>query len=519
MGGRLLVLGESRHPAVSPPPDITSGGTAGLTPLEELASLINAAAPFCAPPRPSRWRGLLQLFAATATPDGLGAPMAISAFERSDVQREGRQLKEKGRSTQGPLEGAKDAGINSPGSSIVACSAASDAGAHALYGAPHRDSLLALLVRCSLAACHVICRPLTLVSRLPSLASTPSWRTGGVGPTQSISARGCSKCDFSPTGDDGLPSTRKECSYGCAWGEQSSRRGRGDVCLTANTSRPQRTLRQLIDDQQRAVAAFAVRERCRKVALLQEEYQMLHQQASRALMDEHGQLFPQVGLLLSVCLHELQPLLLMMHLRSLSFCAKLSSCKEHSSSSLPGRGCSVWSFIVFVLNLKVNGGFTWHASTGTPLGGLDGRAAADALPYRPQMEDICESAQLAAALNWLIYGATKSCAWRSVAAIRRALPKLLGSGGLPVSCNLFAIAGRASQHDPAIMGLLLYCNGGRETIVQPRCWRRPSAVQSYRKQPSTVGLSAVGLTCRQGILPPIFLSFWQTKTAKIFANH
>ncbi|CDI75193.1 hypothetical protein, conserved [Eimeria praecox] len=57
-----------------------------------------------------------------------------------------------------------------------------------------------------------------------------------------------------------------------------------------------RTLRQLIDDQQRSLAALAVREYRRKVALVQHEYQMSRQQASRALMDEHGQLFPQVHL-------------------------------------------------------------------------------------------------------------------------------------------------------------------------------------------------------------------------------
>lgn len=309
LGGRLLVLGESRHPA-SPPPDATSGGT--LTTLEELANLINATAPFCAPPKPSRWHGLLQLFAATATPDGLGAPTAIPAFERSETRQGEGKLNKKGGSAPGTLEGTDDAGANSP-DSCLAVSAASDAGAQALYGQPHRGSLLALLLRCSLAACHVICRPLTLVTRLPSsLASTPFWSTGAAGATQGLSARDSIKCDWGLIGDGGPSSSRKTCcSYGCAR-KEPSRRGSGNVCRTTNTarSRQQRTLRQLIDDQQRTMAAFAVRERCRKVALLQQECQMLRQQASRALMDEDGQLFPQArrwvdstdGQLLMLCL-------------------------------------------------------------------------------------------------------------------------------------------------------------------------------------------------------------------------
>ncbi|CDJ36305.1 uncharacterized protein EMH_0046470 [Eimeria mitis] len=66
----------------------------------------------------------------------------------------------------------------------------------------------------------------------------------------------------------------------------------------------------ILGEFSRSAASLSVREYRRKVALVQHEYQMSRQHASRALMDEHGQLFPQArrwldstdGKLLMLCL-------------------------------------------------------------------------------------------------------------------------------------------------------------------------------------------------------------------------
>lgn len=307
LGGRLLVLGEPSLPAASPP-IATTGQTAGRSPLEELANLINAAAPFCAPPRRSRWEDLLQLFAAAAISDGLGPPTTIEPLTQGIVQ-----WKEEDASTKTGSSRSLRAGT---GHVIADCPGSSEAEAFTAYG--QRRSLSALLIRCSLAACQAICRPLTVVLRLPaSLSWMPAGNTGSTNETSDVLVRGCSECGFRQK--DGFLCTRKECSYGWSSSVLSSGWGNGHVAQTRNpgSSRHQRTLRQLIDDQQRAVAAFAVRERCSKVALVQQEHQVLHQQASRALMDEQGQLFPHArrwldsmdGQLLRLCLtgHKWRP--------------------------------------------------------------------------------------------------------------------------------------------------------------------------------------------------------------------
>lgn len=307
LGGRLLVLGEPSLPAASPP--ITSTGqTVGRSPLEELANLINATAPFCAPPRRSRWEDLLQLFAAAATSDGLGPPITIEPPTQGI-----EQWREEDGSTKMGSSRSLRAGT---GDFVADCPGASQADVFAAYG--ERRSLSALLIRCSLAACQAICRPLTVVMRLPaSLPWVPAGNTGRTDETSDMLVRGCSECGFRQK--DGFACTRKECSYGYSSSVLSSGWGNGYVAQTRNpgSSRHQRTLRQLIDDHQRAVAAFAVRERCRKVALVQQEHQVLHQQASRALMDEQGQLFPHArrwldsmdGQLLRLCLtgHKWRP--------------------------------------------------------------------------------------------------------------------------------------------------------------------------------------------------------------------
>lgn len=296
LGGRLFVLGEPSFPAASPS-GVTSGQTAdGRTRLEELASLINATAPFCAPPKPSRWQGLLHLFAATATSEGLGTPTTLEAFAPWDISLEDEQSASKAASKRGPQAALGNSVADFPG--------ANGGAVPTVCEELQRRSWLAFLIRCSLAACYAVCRPLTMAMRLPSLlVLMPPGDTRGRDATSSRRVGGCIECSLSRNKEGDFPCSGKGCSNGCSW--IAHRRGNGHIC-----SRQQRTLRQFIDDQQRAVAAFAVRERGRKVALLHQEHQMLYQQASRALMDEHGQLFPQArrwvdstdGQLLMLCL-------------------------------------------------------------------------------------------------------------------------------------------------------------------------------------------------------------------------
>ncbi|CDJ47001.1 hypothetical protein, conserved [Eimeria brunetti] len=195
LGGRLLVLGEL-YPSAASPSGITGIQLPGTSPLERLAHLINQAAPFCAAPRPSRWRRLLQLFAATATAVDLGESVAILPFGGNRVKQHGKA----------------DKGLMSESQSATECSQVNGTTSKEAY--------------------------------TPRCARTSSVHSA---------AKTCA--------------ARSEC-----------------------------TLRQLIDDQQRSLAACAVREYRKKVALVQREYQMSRQHASRALMDEHGQLFPQVRL-------------------------------------------------------------------------------------------------------------------------------------------------------------------------------------------------------------------------------
>lgn len=287
LGGRLLVLGEVSRAAAS-----SSGTTrvqvSGLSPLEQLAHRINESAPLCAPPRTPRWRRLLQVFTATATAVDLGESMAIPAFGSNSVEQR--------RSVDGAL-------LSDAQSSAVYWQVNCTASEEACYPATRAEeqptiSLVALLLRFSIAACFAICRQLTFAMRHCNIRSVvPRGSRAGRGTVETTDMLdGCNDCGSDPSSNYGLHCTRKGPLCGCARREQYARISSGQRTSSACVARPQRTLRQLIDDQQRSLAALAMGEYRRKVALVNHEYQMSRQQASRALMDEHGQLFPQVHL-------------------------------------------------------------------------------------------------------------------------------------------------------------------------------------------------------------------------------
>lgn len=302
LGGRLLVLGEPQTIGGSSSGG-TSGQATGVTPLEELAGLINAAAPFCAPPKPSRWARLLQAFAVTAATDGLEVPLALQTLARSELRRVGKSLR-------GP--GSVQDWLKLPASPRAHCRAAASHTSRAASEAEQRSSLLALLFRCSLAACYAVWRPFTFVLRLssPSLLPELSEDLGDAAAVPDMSASACTKCEPVLYGAS-FVGGGKHGDYG-TWDAQNGKGASSCAYLGANSGHfyQRCTLRQLIDDQQRAVAACAMRERCRKLALLKQEYQLLHQQASRSLTDERLQLFPQArrwvestdGQLLLLCL-------------------------------------------------------------------------------------------------------------------------------------------------------------------------------------------------------------------------
>ncbi|CDJ67615.1 hypothetical protein, conserved [Eimeria necatrix] len=281
LGGRLLVLGElSNHVTSFPATD--EGRACGIPRLERLAYLINANAPFCASPRPPRWRRLLQLFAATATAVDLGTPTAVLAFGFSDMKHHARV-------NQAPVQKAPD-DINSFKTSYTHWN---QTYAPAALGEQQRIPLLAVLLRLSISACLTVCRTLSFVMRLPYARTVSPQEpcTEDCNATRVALDEGHSSYTWSP-------SSRIDFEYRscvCLRRAHGSRVGNSGHLLPSAVcaARPTRTLRQLIDDQQRAVAALAIRERCQKAAMLQQEHRLLDQQASRALMDEHGQLFPQ----------------------------------------------------------------------------------------------------------------------------------------------------------------------------------------------------------------------------------
>lgn len=266
-------------------PATDEGRACGIPRLERLADLINANAPFCPSPRPPRWRRLLQLFAATATAVDLGTPTAVSAFGFSDMKHHARVNHER-------VQKAPD-DINSFKTSYTHWN---QTYAPAALGEQQRVPLLALLLRLSISACLTVCRTLTFVMRLPYART--------VSPQEPCTGEDCDATrgalDEGHNSYTWSPSSRIEFEYRscvCLRRAHSSRLGNGGYLSPSAVcaARPTRTLRQLIDDQQRAVAALAIRERCQKAAMLQQEHRLLDQQASRALMDEHGQLFPQVN--------------------------------------------------------------------------------------------------------------------------------------------------------------------------------------------------------------------------------
>ncbi|KAL8452857.1 hypothetical protein Emed_001155 [Eimeria media] len=282
LGGRLLVLGEA-PPFSSSALSSSPSSAASLSPLEELAKLINDAAPSCAAPKPSRWSGLLSLFSAAAAADGFG-PLALlpDSNRRETEWRRGEQHQpDPKRRCSREIQCMQDEAE--------------------VYEQLKRKSLVAFFMRCSVAACHAICRPLTLAVRYSSFndsrASINAAHTRYAQLNQEAEEAACSACNACTAsnrrGDDGLGA----CSpHACSWIVQR-KRGLNDSLFaggSTGTSFEHYTLRQLIDDQQRAVAAYAVRERCRNVALLQQEQQGRTQQASKALMNDHGQLHPQM---------------------------------------------------------------------------------------------------------------------------------------------------------------------------------------------------------------------------------
>ncbi|XP_026194078.1 uncharacterized protein LOC34622801 [Cyclospora cayetanensis] len=289
LGGRLLVLGQPSYSTTVSSPGMTNQVT-GSSPLEHLAHLVNTMAPFCGPPRPSRWRGLLQLFAAAVAADGLDSPASLPVFVYNGAKSEAR-LKRR----QRPLQETTGA-VEEVASDHIAAFPQT-----ALSALPRRVSLVTLLVRCTVAACCALCRPLTLIMRLPATADavspTEGPRFGDA--ARAVSMADCKTCSLLPDNRDKDQCSSKGCAFHSSWAVHNTRMSRGpSFHWNAPSDLPhhQRTLRQLIDEEQIALASLALRERCHKVALLQQEHQMLYQQSSRAPMDERGQLFPQVCL-------------------------------------------------------------------------------------------------------------------------------------------------------------------------------------------------------------------------------
>ncbi|KAL8424979.1 hypothetical protein Efla_004456 [Eimeria flavescens] len=312
LGGRLFVLGEAPPSAGELP---SEDSPAAFKPLEELARLINEAAPCCPPPQPARWEGLLmQVFGAAALSDGFELPpspalspssssssssSACSSSSSSSIQptqqNEDRQEEGGGgqpgpkrRCWRGHLSPASSSLTDSePGCPEIRQPAASSGGIQHLGG----RSLLTFLLRCSAAACRTVCRPLSLVLPNPLAASSSraSSRRAADGQTAVAAAAAAAAACSS-----------RDCPLGCLWLAGRSK-GRGEAACGLKDSQRQKlqhcSLRQLIDEQQRALAAFAFRDRCCSVALLQQEQQLRKQQVSKALMDEHGQLHPQVTFL------------------------------------------------------------------------------------------------------------------------------------------------------------------------------------------------------------------------------
>ena len=246
--------------------------------------------------------------------------------------------------------------------SLTGCAPPCEPSPPQLLGETRGISFMALLIRCSIAAYYALCRPLALTTRRTSLpAGSSTNRPGLTSAGPAGAAGGCSNCMLSLSNDEHNLGNSKECTYGCA----------------RLVGRPlyQRTLRQLIDDQQRAVAAFAVWERRRKAAMLQQEYQVLHQQASRALMDEHGQLFPHVCLccLLSSASNAVNsPCLILAYTNALPF-------REHATLWI-----SQWLVLILC---------GVHNNSGSPLGRYDTRTAVDAVPHGSQVEALREPSQ------------------------------------------------------------------------------------------------------------------------------
>lgn len=300
LGGRLLVLGEISRSAASP--SATGVQASRSSPLEQLAYLINETAPLCAAPPSTRWRRFLQLFAATATAVDLGESAAIQSFGHNVLRQHGKAEEAVTRESE-----------STAGCCQVNRSDPAEACGPVVCGEQQTISLAALLFRLSIAACFVICRPLTLIMRHRYFRFAVSRRSCAVRETtatSTIPGCGCNNCGSDANSHDSLSCTRKGHLCGCMHSAHGARIISGHRTIRRCVARPQRTLRQLIDDQQRSLAALAVRECRRKAALLQHEYQMSRQQASRALMDEQGQLFPQArrwlestdGKLLMLCL-------------------------------------------------------------------------------------------------------------------------------------------------------------------------------------------------------------------------
>ncbi|KAL8432448.1 hypothetical protein ACSSS7_004629 [Eimeria intestinalis] len=291
LGGRLIVLGEAPPLSSTASPSVSGvDRPATLSPLEELGKLINDAAPFCAAPKPSRWDGVLNLFSAAAAADGFGTTALLQDSNQSRTQwKRGAHPSNPKRRCTRELPNTRDE------AALAVCSRRGRRIASS-EKEMEQKSLAAFLVRCSVAACHAICRPLTLAVRPSSLAdATPPTSAETTRPShidQEAEVAACSACSSSPRNRGGIP---RGCPHACSWIVQRKRGISGSILASGShgASFQHYTLRQLIDDQQRAVAAFAVRERCRNVALLQQEQQGRTQQASKALMNDYGQLHPQ----------------------------------------------------------------------------------------------------------------------------------------------------------------------------------------------------------------------------------
>lgn len=285
LGGRLVVLGEAHVPSAAPHSP-TSGSITGVTPLEELATLINEAAPFCPPPKRSRWDGLLQLFAATAMPDGLGNPTASPVGLRR-TQHGGLSM------TKMPIRGMS---AETEGSAVD-CWGGRDADVPALCEALQRPSIADAVLRCSYAACRAICRPMAFAMRLPpSVVSVAPRNARGTDAQEGVTMRDC-ECNSSPERWDCSNCSRRKLHLTRSWTAQNTSLSIGGERLIEGTiPRPQKqTLRELIDNQQRTMATYAMQECLRKLSLLEQERRASHQHVSKALMDDRGQLFPQVS--------------------------------------------------------------------------------------------------------------------------------------------------------------------------------------------------------------------------------